>query len=302
MASNIPWMVSTVTPSLGWPNPAQPSTIPYQSQSAISAPQPLSNIQPPRLRSNISLPLFPVEVQLKILQYCVVSKDPIELTGPYDLGCAPKESDFPGYHCRAILRTCRLYWVEGLKLFYRSNQLILETLDYHPGPERRFLWAALYSPGTYASMLPYLEHVVLKYRNLRCYGCRFAAASDVNAIVEQTPSLKTLEILMSTDWVTRGYETSTCEHHPDLDDLLSVLAPRDTHLAENGKDIRCIKLRWKNERTVYRGGVHTYKMAEALFLQQVPRANLAGLLTGWVFPMLWRDESAEGSDVEILKG
>lgn len=85
----------------------------------------------PMVPQSTLLPRLPQEIQLVVLRECLISKTPL-----LDLGVKPggvhltviNEPRGQDDVCFGILRTCKFYRGEGLKLLYAHNQLSTRDL------------------------------------------------------------------------------------------------------------------------------------------------------------------------------
>lgn len=128
---------------------------------------------------------LPQEIQLQILEDCLITRPYIKLVVRDDLGvscCLPWQYLDVSL---SILLTCQLYWTEGSRIFWERN---------------RFLFCASLSKmgmcdlNAYRILLPKIQHVVLDYPIPCCCGSYNFSLADVGNILQHMPSLKSLEV------------------------------------------------------------------------------------------------------------
>lgn len=147
------------------------------------------------------LPCLPVEIQLQILEACVVnSRTCIELIAgqTYHQFC-----DHNGV-ALGILRTCRFYWQEGSKIFRERNSFILRS--FQAGP------AFSSSLRLYSKALPNLKHLTLRYTTLGCSNCSIQAVADFSKTVRLMPTLESLDIELESRWDWNCTDANNGEH------------------------------------------------------------------------------------------
>lgn len=278
--------------------PPQPTTA-LNDGSVITAPKAIkhttksknpytifTNIQAPQLRVT-GLPILPLEIQLKILQTCITASPPlIEITGPYGFGCCPDKTHEPWRLALGILRTCRLYWIEGSKMFFSSNRFMLRALRTCP--------AAVVNAGAYASMLPHLKHVVLKYECFMTYGCAATAARDISRTASQLPLLETLPVETETDHASFEPISGCWRRCPAMKDLLSAMAPHSIQPQNSARLIPRVTLVGEEpeERDDYE------EVLKRLHVRNVQIEDLEDVIATYLFPLLWLCEKKEGIHIE----
>ena len=151
----------------------------------------------------LTLRTLPMEIQLNILEACLVTSNPfIELitsscfSQPYHELRGHKDIVL------GILRTCRLYWVEGSKMFWQRNRFLFSSPTLCP--------AFIDKLSFHSRLLPWIKHLTLRYAILDSLSDVLNAA--VNAIdrVRQMPLLESVEVELVTRWEYRWSNDPSC--------------------------------------------------------------------------------------------
>lgn len=152
-------------------------------------------------QSNRGLPSLPVEIQLQILEACVVtSRTYIVLIADQTF------REFCEYNSIAltILRTCRLYRDEGSKMFRERNDFAFHSVQ----GDRAFSS----SLEDYSRALPNLKHLTLVYTTRGCPAWFVKAHQDFSRTARLMPKLEALNIELESSW--NSVCSVECEHCP----------------------------------------------------------------------------------------
>ena len=136
-----------------------------------------------------SLTTLPLEVQVRMLEFCLVSEAPIVYNCGYPLRYCDigPENEIPGQDeiCSNVLATCQFYHRHGLDILLKKN-----TFRIRQGLANPYVCHPFWRPS-FASVL---RHVTIRYRRCFTYETPLYIALDVLNAVEQAPSLQTLQI------------------------------------------------------------------------------------------------------------
>jgi len=213
--------------------------------------------------SDGGLPCLPIEIQLQILEACVVnSRTCIELIAgqTYHQFC-----DHNGV-ALGILRTCRLYWEEGSKIFRERNDFTLRS--FQAGP------AFSSSLRLYSKALPNLKHLTLRYTTLGCSNCSIQAVADFSRTVRLMPTLESLDIELESRWDWDCTDANNGEHCLPSEEAFKDFYEKGYYVKADQCRLRHITLSgrsWINEmRTVTLSGEPCSDLAPILAERLLP--------------------------------
>ena len=150
----------------------------------------------PLPRKMASLMTLPLEIQLQIFEYCLVSESPISAN--YNFGEIKKENEDwnQGEICKGILSTCRSFHRHGLNILMKKK-----TLRLKQGVQRPTVpWIFRGTP-----FLWLLRHATICYdRNIGIETPLYFALNVVSA-VDQAPNLQMLQIAKLVDAFPRTF-------------------------------------------------------------------------------------------------
>ena len=142
--------------------------------------------------TRLSLLSLPIEIQLQILEVCLVAHCPfIELTPPNNRSRYYGESYAYGGVTMNVLRTCRLYWKEGCKIFFNQNKFVFYSPENHP--------TSIGSLRPYHSILSKFRHIALRY-DVQDYGPAARVLNEASYIAQRMQAVATLDVEILGNW------------------------------------------------------------------------------------------------------
>ena len=193
-----------------------------------------------RYKPRLGLRSLPTEIQLQILEACIVTGSPvIELITCASVGRIYRQPRAHKGTALGILRTCRLYWEEGSKMFWERNRFLFCSPATGP--------AFVGSLRPYAGFLINIKHIALKYNVSACRSSCTQAMMDSVRLAQKLSFLETLEVelIVSSRWDCSN--SPDCEHENLAKKVWwDVFGSREEKITKTGNRLQRVTVTTRN--------------------------------------------------------
>ena len=191
-------------------------------------------------KPRLGLRSLPTEIQLQILEACIVTGSPvIELITCASVGRIYRQPRAHKGIALGILRTCRLYWEEGSKMFWERNRFLFCSPATGP--------AFVGSLRPYAGILSNIKHIALKYTVSACRSSCTQAVMDSVRLAQEMLFLETLEVELVINSRWDCSDSPDCEHeNPAKKVWWDVFGSREEKTTKTGNCLQRVTVITRN--------------------------------------------------------
>ena len=191
-------------------------------------------------KPRLGLRSLPTEIQLQILEACIVTgSSVIELITCASVGRIYQQPRAHKGIALGILRTCRLYWEEGSKMFWERNRFLLCSSATGP--------AFIGSLSPYTGIVTNIKHIALNYTVSACRSSCTQAVMDSVRLAQEMSFLETLEVELVVSSRRDCSDSADCEHE-DLAKKVwwDVLGSREEKITRTGNYLQRVTVTTRN--------------------------------------------------------